>query len=179
MNTNKWNTHKSYADSENLTELLDVIPFEIFSDSLNEINLKKECFNPHSYNSVYLESGPLRECKSVFLTNKNILPFTYDLFSFLKNKINSELPSSKAYVTVLKPGGKIYEHCDAGSLYWDNIKRYQFYLTGNSSIIQLIKNKQFETKPGYFYFFDHKQLHYYENNSTDDLILMVFDIQGK
>lgn len=177
MNTKKWDTHRGYVESKNLTELLDILPIETFSKSLTEIINNKDLFKPHVSSDVYLKSGPLRECNSIFLKDLKILPQTFELYLFLKQLIDNGLPASKAYVTILKPGGKIYEHCDTDGHYWNTINRYQFYLTGNSDCIQLIKEEEFKIAPGYFYFFDHKQIHYYENNSNEDLILMVLDIQ--
>jgi aspartyl/asparaginyl beta-hydroxylase (cupin superfamily) len=177
---NTWDTHKGYVDSKNLTKLLDILPIETFSKSLIEIIDNKELFTPHVNSDVYLKSGPLRECKSIFLKKDlKILPQTIALFLCLKKLVDNGMPVRKAYVTIVKPGGKIYEHCDNDSYYWSIVDRYQFYLTGNADCIQIIKKEKFKIAPGYFYFFDHKQIHYYENNSNEDLILMVFDIQRK
>lgn len=183
MNDKKWDTHKGYIEHDNLTKLIEVLPSDIFVDSLSEIKNNKNLFHPHSLNKLYLESGPLRECISVYLTSRQNQPDLTDNFKktikllmILKNKISKNSKVSRSYVTILQPGKKIYEHCDAGSGYFNSIDRYQFYLTGNSDINQIIKDTSFPALPGYFYFFDHQQVHRYENTSNEDLILMVFDL---
>ena len=127
----------------------------------------------------------MRECKSAHLINdqKNNLIVdsdtyveTFILLDRLKKIINKDGIVSRAYVTILSPGKKIYPHCDTHGGYWSNINRYQFYYTGNNDIHQIICNTLFPVAPGYLYHFDHRQIHEYHNNSSEDLILMVFDI---
>jgi Aspartyl/Asparaginyl beta-hydroxylase len=189
MNTKKWDTHTGYIKCKNLTELLDTIPAETFSNSLHEIVNNKDLFKPHILNPIYLESGPLRECITVHLitnnkedliTNKIKYHHTFSLLEKLKNLVdtNSAKELTRAYVTILGPNKTIHPHSDTDGKYWNEITRYQFYYTGNNDVIQLINNTVFPVGPGYLYLFDHKQIHEYHNNSAEDLLLMVFDLKN-
>jgi hypothetical protein len=178
-----WNVYEGYNPVINLTQMLHVVPD--FDKSYNELIKNKDNFKLHSYNEIYVKSGPLRECKSAHLINdqKNNLIVdldtyveTFILLDRLKKIINKDGIVSRAYVTILSPGKKIYPHCDTHGGYWSNINRYQFYYTGNNDIHQIICNTLFPVAPGYLYHFDHRQIHEYHNNSSEDLILMVFDI---
>lgn len=184
---NEWNNLEGYQECPNTTKLLEIISFDIFSKSLEEIKNNLNLFGNHSNNPVYISSGPLRECRSVFinegpfrsrdlLTNNKFVE-TNKLLEFLKNKISPNANITRTYITILPPGKIIYPHSDASGNYFPTINRYQFYFTGNKECIQIIKNENFKIEPGYFYHFDHRQIHEYKNNSNEDLILIVFDIK--
>jgi hypothetical protein len=186
-NTSKfWDTHGGYVSGQlNTTKLLEVVTG--YEDSYNEIIDNKNSFTLHSYNSVYVKSGPLRECLTAHLINdsktqleidKNKFAKTFLLLDKLKKMVNEKNDKvlTRAYVTCLPSGKKIYAHADTKGSYWNNINRYQFYYTGNDEIEQIINDTLFPVKPGYFYYFDHNQIHSYHNNSLEDLILIVFDV---
>jgi hypothetical protein len=182
---NNWETHKGYVESTNLTTLLDTIVD--FNDSYEELLITKDFFEPHSLDNRYIQSGPLRECKSLHLINthhradSNKFNHTFTLLERLSRLVDPTDSKiiTRAYVTVLGPNMKIYAHSDTNGEYWNTINRYQFYYTGCDKIIQIINNQIFPVGPGYFYYFDHKQIHEYYNNSDEDLILMVFDLKNK
>ena len=181
-----WDTHSGYVlGKPNMTKLLETITG--YEDSYNEILDNKISFTLHSYNSVYIQSGPLRECITVHLindskkeleVNKNNFAKTFLLLDKLKNLIdnNDDKILTRAYVTCLAPEKQIYAHSDTNGSYWNSIDRYQFFYTGNDKMIQLINNTVFPMKPGYLYHFDHHQIHSYQNDSLEDLFLIVFDI---
>jgi hypothetical protein len=175
---------KGYAKCENITTLLRTIID--FSDSFTEIIDNKSYFSHHINTPDYMQDGPLRECLTAHLVHDqhaiiNIgtkFSKTLLLLDELTKIIepNSNKIVTKAYVTCLPPKKRIYLHSDTHVSYWNNINRYQFYYTGDNKMIQTIDNTVFSIRPGYFYHFDHRQLHSYKNNSSDDLILMVFDL---
>jgi hypothetical protein len=183
--TEKWNISGGYEKIENITTLLKKLDSKEFTKALNDVLSNKDSFKNHSTNKRYIESGPLRECKTVHLINddenvdfalnkfKNVIDFLY----YLKNNINSNRELTRAYITILAPGKKIYPHSDTLAPYFSSIDRYQFYFSGNSDMIQSIDETLFPVGPGLFYYFDHRQKHHYENNSSEDLILMVFDLK--
>ena len=183
----QWNNFEGYQECANTTKLLDVVSIDIFSKSLHEIIDNIDMFGNHSNKPLYLADGPLRECKSIFIkegiyqpTNSLLIDkfnATVRLLEILKNRVNFDAIITRVYVTILPPGKIIYSHCDASGNYFSTIDRYQFYFTGNKDCVQIIKDNQFSVGPGYFYFFDHRQIHEYKNNSDQDLILMVFDLK--
>jgi hypothetical protein len=181
-----WDTHGGHVSNvPNRTKLLDVV--ENYKDSYDEIINNKNRFSLHSYNPVYIQSGPLRECVTVHLINDSKTQIEIDknkfakTFLFLDNlkhivdKTNKKI--TRAYVTCLESGKQIYAHSDTKGSYWDTINRYQFYYTGNDDMEQIINDTLFLIRPGYLYYFDHKQIHSYHNNSSQDLFLMVFDVE--
>ena len=179
-----------YVKRKDTTKLLQKITD--FSDSLSEIIDNKSYFSPHintpfshhANKSSYMVDGPLRECISVHLIDQRLVSNNYDKFPktllLLDKLIKIVEPNNKiitkVYITCLPPKKQIYIHSDTDSSYWNTISRYQFYYTGSDNIIQKIDNTIYPVAPGYFYHFDHRQLHSYKNNSSDDLLLMVFDL---
>lgn len=176
-----WSNFEGYKECPNITRLIKILPSEQYSDSLKEIEHNIDLFGNHSQNPIYISSGPLRECQSVFFNKRNNVYFkftkTIDLLKNLKNSLDFDAVISRAYVTILPPSKKIYAHADTDGSYFSKIDRYQFYFTGNNDTIQIINNTQFDVAPGYFYYFDHRQIHEYINNSDEKLILMVFDVE--
>lgn len=184
-----WDTHGGYVPGQlNTTKLLEVVAG--YEDSYNEIIDNKNIFTLHSYNQVYVQSGPLRECITAHLVNDAKSQLEVDKNKFLKtflllNKLKQIVDQknnktlTRAYVTCLSPGKQIYAHADTHGSYWNTINRYQFYYTGNDKMIQLIGDTLYPIKPGYLYHFDHQQIHSYHNNSLEDLLLIVFDISKK
>jgi hypothetical protein len=180
-----WNTHGGYAAKPDTTLLLTAVTG--YENSYNELIDNKSIFTLHSSNPKYIQTGPLRECISAHLISENQSSIKADTDKFVETMLlldrlkkiiditNSKI-LKKAYVTCLAPGKQIYEHSDTDGPYWNTINRYQFYYTGNDKIIQLINNTLYPIKPGYFYHFDHQQLHSYHNNSLEDLLLIVFDV---
>lgn len=188
INKITWNNFNGYTKSVNKTHLLDTVNY--FDESYNELLSNKNCFTLHTLNKIYIQSGPLRECRTVhlinsqeqaLLTSKLKLCHTFKLLEKLKNiiDINDTKELSRAYVTLLAPNKNIYAHCDTDGKYWSEITRYQFYYTGNSDMTQIIDGNVFPVAPGYLYLFDHTQIHEYHNNSNEDLMLMVFDLKNK
>lgn len=182
---NVWAVTKGYVPCPNTTQLIQTI--DSFTDSYNELLVNSSAFGLHSKNKMYIESGPLRECKTVYIldnqfnTTADVNKFneTFLLLNRLKNVVD---PSNKrllvrSYVTILEPKKQIYSHCDTDGPYWNTIDRYQFYYTGNDNMTQLIDDTLFPIAPGYLYQFDHRQIHAYTNNSNQNLMLMVFDLQ--
>jgi hypothetical protein len=181
-----WNTHGGYVSEQpNMTKLLETITG--YEDSYNEILDNKINFTLHSYNSVYVQSGPLRECVTAHLVNdskkklevnQHSFAKTFSLLYKLKNLVDDKNDKilTRAYVTCLPSGKQIYAHADTNGQYWNTINRYQFYYTGNADMKQIINDTLFPIKSGYLYYFDHKQIHSYQNNSSEDLFLMVFDV---
>lgn len=183
-----------FKNKTNETRLLNI--FDNYESSYLEIIKNKHKFGSHFNDEHYINHGPLRDCKSVFLTenikpkflgdqqniniNKDVamvfpetLKLYFSLISFLKKENNHR---ARAYVTILPSGKIILPHSDTGAAYFSKIERYQFYYNGNENIKQIINKELFPVKAGYFYFFDHQQMHEYHNSSDDDLILMVFDL---
>ena len=181
-----WNTHGGYVSGQsNMTTLLETVLG--YEDSYNEILGNKNSFTLHSYNSVYIQSGPLRECITAHLINDSKKKLevkqdnfvkTFLLLDKLKNLVDAKNDKilTRAYVTCLPSGKQIYAHADTNGHYWNTINRYQFYYTGNDEIKQIINDTLFPVKSGYLYYFDHNQIHSYHNNSSEDLFLMVFDV---
>ena len=181
-----WDTHGGYvAGQPNKTELLEVVVD--YKDSYAEIIDNKNNFTAHSYNPVYVTTGPLRECITAHLINDsktqlgvdNKFSKTFLLLDKLKQIVDpsNNKKLTRAYVTCLESGKQIYAHSDTKGSYWDAINRYQFYFTGNDDMEQIINDTLFLIRPGYLYYFDHKQIHSYHNNSSQDLFLMVFDVE--
>jgi hypothetical protein len=136
---------------------------------------------------AYLQTGPLRECVTLYLVDNSQNEKLVDATQFSKtfallHDLKSHVEAgntrrlTKAYVTKLGAGKQIYPHSDTAAPYFNNIERYQFYYTGTSEVSQIIDNTLFPVKPGDLYYFDHRQIHSYHNNSSIDLILMVFDL---
>jgi hypothetical protein len=181
-----WDILGGYVPRQpNITKLLEVVTG--YEDSYNEIIDNKNSFTLHSYDQAYIHSGPLRECVTAYLINPNRPHCQVDNIKFAKtfqllyklkeivDQTNNKI-LTRAYVTCLTPGKQIYAHSDTNGSYWNFIDRYQFFYTGNDEMIQLVNNTLFPMKPGYLYHFDHHQIHSYQNNSSEDLFLMVFDI---
>ena len=181
----KWNVYDGYKEIENITTLLKKLDAYEFANAWLDVINNKDFFKEHSTNKIYAESGPLRECSTVYLLNdykntslvfdkfKNAINLLYRL----RDNINAERELKRAYITILAPGKKIYSHCDTANDYFNSIDRYQFYFSGDSDMIQSINDTLFPVGPGFFYHFDHRQKHYYENNSNKELVLMVFDLK--
>jgi hypothetical protein len=186
---------------DNRTRLLTTIDSLKFNNSLNELLANDQLFKSHyRLGSRPYYTGPLRECRTCYIAVDDSLRdklkliqdpiLFFQLDSNLKETekfINSikryiDPTSSKtlgrAYITMLPPGKKIYKHDDndESSPYWNKIDRYQFYYTGSTDVVQTIGNINFPALPGYLYLFDHKKEHEYENNSNENLILLVFDL---
>lgn len=185
---NIWDNFNGYVKSVNKTRLLNII--DQFDESYNELLNNKNRFTLHSLNKTYIQSGPLRECRTVHLinsqqqdliTSKLNFSHTFKLLEQLKGilDINDTKELSRAYVTLLAPNRNIYAHCDTDGKYWSEITRYQFYYTGSAGMTQIIDGKVFPVAPGYLYLFDHTQIHEYNNSSNEDLMLMVFDLKNK
>ena len=184
MNAKIWNTHAGHVPRLNLTKLIGTI--DNFADSYNELTKNRNNFTSHSFNKIYIQSGPLRECKTIHLVHdqkNNQLEIDYqDTFKFLKRlkqliDIDGSRVLTKAYVTILESNKTIYPHSDTDGQYWEELPRYQFYYTGNRDVIQIINDSVFPVGPGYLYLFDHRQIHEYHNNSKEDLMLLVFDLK--
>jgi hypothetical protein len=173
---------KGYVKRENTTKLLHKVTD--FDDSLSELTDNNSYFSHHTNTPEYIKEGPLRECITVHLIDQMLTTDNYDKFPktllLLDKLIKIIEPNNKiitkVYVTRLPPKKQIYIHSDTDNSYWNTISRYQFYYTGNDNVIQKIDNTVYPVAPGYFYHFDHRQLHSYKNNSSDDLLLMVFDL---
>ena len=181
-----WDTYGGYVSGQNnMTKLLEVVVG--YEDSYNEIFDNKNSFTLHSYDQVYIHSGPLRECITAYLINPNKPHCQVDNIKFAKtfllldklkqivDQTNNKI-LTRAYVTCLSQRKQIYAHSDTNGSYWNSIDRYQFFYTGNDKMIQLVNNTVFPMKPGYLYHFDHHQIHSYQNDSLEDLYLIVFDI---
>lgn len=181
----KWNVYEGYQKVDNITTLLKKLDDYLFEGALLDVLNNRDSFGEHSTNLVYTESGPLRECITVYLLNdhqntgvdNSKFKNTVDLLYFLRSLVNSERKITRVYVTILEPGKKIYSHSDTSNTYFESVDRYQFYFSGNTDMIQNIDNTLFPVEAGLFYHFDHRQIHFYENNSSEDLILMVFDLK--
>jgi hypothetical protein len=173
----------NYSTSPSIQTLVSVV--SDFSGSYEELLSNLDLFKPHTKGKEYSEYGPLRECISVFLKiregttflSKNILPETLKLIQRLQYEFLSDGDTCWEYVTILPPGKEIYLHSDTDGNYWDTINRYQFYYTGNDNVIQNVGNINYPAHPGYFYRLDHRQLHSYKNNSTEPLMILIFDIK--
>jgi aspartyl/asparaginyl beta-hydroxylase (cupin superfamily) len=182
---------------KNRTKLLQVL--DSFGTSLEELKLNSHLFTLHNPTEDYGKNGPLRECSTLHITgdksfnvldNEKQTDQTVTLNPELKeteNLVNSikkildpyDLrPLGRVYITSLPSGGKIYKHSDTSKTkkYWNNIDRYQFYYTGSDDAVQIIDGTRFAMAPGYLYLFDHSKEHEYENNSNEDLILLVIDL---
>ena len=181
--SNSWPVLKGYVPCTNTTKLLQTV--DCFTDSYNELLSNIDSFGPHSKNKIYSQSGPLRECNTVYIldnqfntaADKTKFAETLLLLDRLKNAVDPSRLLVRAYVTILQPTRQIYSHCDTDGPYWGTINRYQFYYTGDNDMTQLIDNTIYPVSPGYLYEFDHRQIHEYANNSTQNLMLMVFDLQ--
>ena len=179
-----WAVTAGYAPCDNTTELLCTL--DSITDSYTELLNNKNLFGPHSMNETYIKSGPLRECTTLHLipdrNNRSINDIEFSatsvLINRLKNKIDpvNDRTITRAYVTIVPPGKNIYSHSDTDGAYWGTINRYQLYYTGDENMVQLINDTLFPVAPGYLYYFDHRQIHEYKNNSNQDLVLMVFDL---
>lgn len=177
-----WPVTKGYVVRPNYTKLLHTI--SEFANSYAELLGHRSFFGVHADHKVYMESGPLRECKTAHILKNGLIsnfPNTTLLLNMLTQlvDISHTRRLSRAYITILEPGKQIYPHCDTDGEYWSTIDRYQFYFTGDSDMVQIINNTVFPIAPGYLYHFDHTQIHEYHNNSKQDLMLMVFDLQDK
>jgi len=175
-----WAVTAGYTQCDNTTALL--YKLDSITDSYTELLNNKNLFGPHSMNEKYIKSGPLRECITLHLlptfVNKDEFTETFSLINRLKNKIDpiNARTITRAYVTTVPPGKQIYSHSDTDGAYWGTINRYQLYYTGDENMVQLINDTLFPVAPGYLYYFDHRQIHEYKNNSNQDLVLMVFDL---
>lgn len=190
---NHWKNFEGYTQVKNETRLISVLNH--YDLSFKELKQSFYMFGPHSQKENYKKSGPLRECITIHLgdnlspkqllsniehpSNKEYkLPETIKFLNSLKTilDVNNERKIGRSYVTILQPGKRIYPHSDTDGEYWSKIERFQFYYSGNSNVSQIIGGSTFEISPGYFYFFDHRQIHEYYNNSSEDVYLLVFDL---
>jgi len=186
-----WIVLEGYEEQPNKTYLIDQITS--YSESLNELENSKDLFQFHVKDVRYLKSGPLRQCRTIHLStgdkklspdeNKLLemnkkLPKTCEFLSTLKLKVDplNMRKIGRSYVTILKPGGRIFPHSDTYQEYWNEVDRFQFYYTGHIDVDQIIGKQKFEIQAGFFYFFDHKQIHEYHNRSEIDVYLLVFDL---
>ena len=161
--TNKLGEYiKGYVKRENITMLLHKIPD--FSDSLSEIIDNKSYFSHHTNTPDYIKEGPLRECVTLHLIDQQLANSNCDKFPktlLLLDRLVRIIESPKnkivrkAYVTCLPSKKQIYVHSDTHSdisdSYWDDIIRYQFYYTGDDSMIQKIDNTVYPMGPGYLF----------------------------
>jgi len=188
-----WTSLEGSTTTKNLTRLIhNLIGFD---DSYRELIDNSDKFDLHCGSKtptaprslVYAQTGPLRECRTIYLANnmerselvdKSVFPKTFLFLNKLKQLIEAENPRrlTRAYVTNLGPGKQIYPHNDTVAPYFDNIERYQFYYTGTDEVLQIVGDTLFPVKPGDLYYLDHKQIHSYHNKSSLDLMLMVFDL---
>ena len=189
---------------ENTTKLLDNV--SEFNASHQELVSNPSLFERPSEDEFYIKNGPLRECRSAhmiaskqvardkspswlqnalvdkrtgsFHHNNNHLSQTYLLLNHLKHIIDptNQRLVTHAYATYLSPGKQIYPHSDTIGDYWPRINRYQFYYTGNSKVRQVINDTVFPVSPGDLYHFDFRQIHHYVNESSENLLIMIFDL---
>lgn len=190
-----FNYFLGYSPTPNKTILLDKL--DNFHSSLEEIILLKKDFYPHVNNENYLKFGPLKDCKSMFITtdiqpNKTLgknfifeinpfvkerMPYTLKLYENIFEKLNlTNNKKGRSYITILPSKKNILLHSDTSVNYFKQIHRYQFYYTGNTDMLKLVGDIQYPIEEGMLYFFDHLQKHEYKNNSNIDLVLMVFDV---
>jgi len=110
--------------------------------------------------------------------HNNQLSQTNLLLNLLKHIIDptNQRLVTHAYVACLPPGRQIYPHSDTTGDYWPRINRYQFYYTGNSKVRQVINDTVFPVSPGDLYHFDFRQIHHYVNDSSENLLIMIFDL---
>lgn len=183
----------------NKTRLLSEIHKDYWKDSLQEIIKNRDYFGDHSVYLQYMLKGPLRECRTIHLNgNKNPgeiersgtgdrqLLLKQEFFKtqyfiqHLKEIIDPDniRAYGRSYITILEPGKKIYRHSDRSTKtnYWDMIDRYQFYYSADEHVMQEIGGELFPPRPGYLFLFDHQCEHYYENNGSADMVLLVFDL---
>lgn len=163
-----------------------------FANSKQEVHTMADKFIPHAKDEEYAKIGPLRDCFSLFLTDRTIIEgsmfFKYNsAMSLMPNtqKLLDELievvkmsPTPRVgwvYVTKLGPGKSISRHSDTTGQYWSDINRFQFYYLADS-VTQIIDNKIVPVETGGLYLLDHRQIHEYKNNGNDDLILLIFDL---
>lgn len=86
--------------------------------------------------------------------------------------IPPELVARIAIVKIL-PGKFVFPHIDTGE-YYKRRHRYHISLTG--SYVYTVEETRRQIEPGMMFWFDNKQVHSSWNNSTEDRISIIFDV---
>lgn len=85
----------------------------------------------------------------------------------------------RVFIAKLKPGGKVIPHLDYG-MYADHFERFHLVLTsdpGNEFFVQDSQGhvESVYMKPGEFYWFNHKEIHWAVNNSETPRMHLIID----
>lgn len=110
--------------------------------------------------------------------NLNQINELHDLLLNCLDAIGAE-ECGRVFVAKLKPGGKVIPHSDYG-MYADHFERFHLVLSsdpGNEFFVQDTKGNQESVymKPGEFYWFNHKEVHWATNGSATARAHLIID----
>jgi hypothetical protein len=86
----------------------------------------------------------------------------------------------RVFITKLKPGGKVLPHSDYG-MYSDHFERFHLVLTsdpGNRFYVHQESSgwqESYYMKPGEFFWFNHKEIHWVHNDSKTPRMHIIID----
>lgn len=110
--------------------------------------------------------------------NLQNFPEIHKLLLGCLDRINAE-DCGRVFIAKLKPGGKVIPHMDYG-MYADHFERFHLVLTsepGNEFFVQDSKGhtESAYMRPGEFFWFNHKEVHWAVNNSNTPRMHLIID----
>lgn len=115
------------------------------------------------------------------VNNEKNLKLCPEIFPIIMDCLNACGSSrlGRLFIAKLKPGGFVIPHCDFG-MYSDQFERFHLVLSsdeGNKFFVQDSKGhtETLHMKPGEFYWFNHKSLHWAENKSQSPRMHLIMD----
>jgi len=100
----------------------------------------------------------------------------YNLYPVTLEILKSFFPVGLSRIAIikLKAGKKVLPHDDGGE-YYKVRDRYHLVLTG--SYEYLVEGESRQVSPGMLFWFDNKKVHSAFNNTTEDRISVIFDVE--
>jgi hypothetical protein len=81
---------------------------------------------------------------------------------------------SRIAIVKLKAGKEVYPHIDLGKYYK---VRHRYHLVVTGSYLYHVGNESKQVHPGTLFWFDNKKMHSAFNNTTEDRISVIFDVE--
>ena len=100
----------------------------------------------------------------------------YDLYPETMQAVGRYFPAglSRVAIVKLKPGKQVFPHIDSGE-YYKIRHRYHLAITG--SYLYIVEEQRKQINPGTLFWFNNKRVHASYNNTSEDRISVIFDVE--
>lgn len=100
----------------------------------------------------------------------------YDLYPETLRAVHRYFPAGVSRVAIVKllPGKQVFPHIDHGEYYKI---RHRYHLAIAGSYLYTVEQQRKQINPGTLFWFNNKQVHASYNNTPEDRISVIFDVE--